>query len=305
MAIPKELEPLLEGFTAEEKTQFDNLITKQAASAKAKDPNAPTLAEGWLRQADYDRRMNLNKEEVTKAQERTKQLEDWYTENEPIHRAALDRARELESAKTELEKQLEEARQKRAAEGGDQVDAAELAKRVQDEVGRLREQYGFVSKEDQQKIIQDEVAKLAHEETKKAIDDATKAYYEVAMPQGVNLAADIAEICVDHKAEFGERLDRKKFAEFMTERKLIDPVKAYDEYVKPRRDEVEFKKRVEEEVKQRVSGMSLAGGAVPTGGPMEKGAVQQKIEKDAAAQGNNLSVLAAQAAQELRQEGKM
>ena len=305
MAIPKELEPLVEGFTAEEKTIFDNLLTKQAQAAKAKDPNAPTLAEGWLRQSDYDRKQNLSKAEVDKAQKRTQELEDWYKDNEPIHKAALERSRELEAKYAEVEQQLNEARARRAAEGGDQVDAAELEKRVKEEMTKLQATYGYVTKADTEKIIQEQTVKLAQDESKKFIDEASKKFFEETLPATANFAADIAEICFDHKSEFGEYLDRKKLAEFMTERKLINPKDGYAEFVKPQRDERAFKLRVDEEVKQRVSGMALNGNMVsPTGAVMPKGAIQMKVEKDAAAAGNNLNVLVNQAAQELRQEGK-
>ena len=306
MAIPKELEPLTEGFTAEEKLIFDNLLTKQAQAAKAKDPNAPTLADGWLRQSDYDRKMNLSKEEVTKAKNRSQELEDWYKDNEPIHKAALERSRQLQEEKAQLEEQLEAARTARAAEGGDQVDAAELEKRVKDEITKLQATYGYVTKAETEKIIQEQATKLAHDEADKFVTEASKRFYEETLPATANFAADIAEICFDHKSEFGEYLDRKKLAEYMTERKIMNPKDGYTEFVKPQRDEREFKKKVEEEVKQRLSGMAVNGSLLsPTGGVMEKGAVQMRVEKDAAAAGNNIAVLAAQAAAELRQEGKL
>lgn len=306
MAIPKELEPLVEGFTAEEKTLFDNLLTKQKTLAKAKDPNAATLEEGWLRQSDYDRKQNLSKAEVEKAQKRTTELEDWYKDNKPIHDAALERSRELEAKYTEVEQQLKEARAQRAAEGGDQVDAAELSKRVQEEVAKLQQTYGYVTRADTEKIIHDQTAKLAQDESKKFIDEASRKFYEETLPATANFAADIAEICFDHKSEFGEYLDRKKLAEYMTERKIVNPKDGYTEYVKPRRDEITFKTKVDEEVKQRLSGMALSGQMVSaTGGVMPKGAVQMRVEKDNAAAGNTTGVLAMQAAQELRAEGKI
>lgn len=296
MPIPEDVKPFLEGFTAEETKLFDNLLTK-----------SPKLAEGWLRQSDYDRKMNERKAEMEKATKRSTELEDWYTENKPIHDRALARSRELEDQQKELQEKLTAAGAARTAAGGDQVDAAELSRRVQEEFAKLKDQYGFVSRAEQDKIIAEQTQKLAGDETKKLIDDARKSYYEEMMPAGVNLAADVAEICVDHKNEFNERLDRKKFAEYMAERKFTDPVKAYEEYVKPRRDEVAFKQKVEDEVKQRMSGIAISGGTIqPGGGVMPKGAMQMKIEKDAAANGAAVtSVLAAQAAAELRSEGKM
>lgn len=296
MAIPEDVKPFLEGFTAEELKTFDGFLTK-----------APKLAEGWLRQSDYDRKMNTNKAEVETAKTRAKELEDWYAENKPIHDRSLQRTRELEDSQRDLETKLKAAETRRAAEGGDQVDAAELKARVTEEVNRLREQYGWVSKADQEKIINDEAKKLALEESKKFVDEASKRFYEETLPQSVNFAADVAEICVDHKGEFSEYLDRKKFAEFMSERKILDPKKGYEEFVKPKRDEKEFKRKVDEEVKQRISGLAISGNNIaPGGGIMPKGVLQMRIEKDAQANGQtSTTALAAQAAQELRAEGKM
>jgi hypothetical protein len=304
VAIPKELELLIEGFTAEEKSLFDNLLTKQATTARAKDPNAATLADGWLRQSDYDRRMNLSKEEVSKAKNRSKELEDWYAENEPIHRAALSRAQELETRVAEVQQQLEQSRQTRG-EGADQVDAAELERRVQTEVAKLKDTYGYVTKADIAAVIKDETSKMS-DEAKGFITEASKKFYEETLPATANFAADIAEICFDHKSEFGDYLDRKKLAEFMTERRIVNPKDGYAEFVKPKRDELVFKQRVEDEVKQRISGMALngGGGAQLSTSPMGKGAVQMRVEKDNAVAGSTLAAATSQAAQELRNEGK-
>jgi hypothetical protein len=302
MAIPKDIEPFLEGFTAEEKTLFDNLLTK-----------SPKLGEGWLRQSDYDRKMNASKEEVKKATDRSRELEDWWTENKPIHEATLERARELEEQQKaieerakqfedqtkELQKKLQDAEARRVAEGGEQVDPVELARRVQEEVNKL----GYVNKSEMETIIAQQTAKLAGDESKKFLDEASKKFYEETLPASVNFAADVAEICVDHKTEFQEYLDRKALSEFMAERKMTNPKDAYKEFVKPRRDELEFKRKVDEEVKQRISGMAVNGIPVTPGAVQAKGALQMKVEKDAGQ--NSMSALAAQAAQELRQEGKV
>jgi len=305
MAIPKDIEPFLEGFTADERTLFDNLLTK-----------SPKLGEGWLRQSDYDRKMNSSKEESKRLTDRNKQLEDWYTENRPIHDASLERARELEDQFKEAQeearrfeqqtKQLQDkltaAEARRAAEpGGDTVDAAELARRVQEEVNKL----GYVNKAEMDAIINKQTERMtaAEEGSKKAIDDAGKRFFEETVPATTNFMIDIAEICVDHKGEFNEKLDRKAFSDFMSQNKITNPVQAYEQWVKPRRDEIEFKRKVDEEVKQRISGMAVNGMQVVPGGAVQpKGAMQMRVEKDAGQ--NSTTALANAAAAELRAEGK-
>jgi len=315
MAIPKDLEPLLEGFTEDEIKTFDSLLTKQQQLAKAKDPNAPTLTEGWLRQSDYDRNINKMKSDLGKAQELAEAREKWYAENKPIHDAALQHARELESRAEELEthskdletqyaelqKKLSEAEQRRAAEGGEPVDAAELERRVQDEIKK----FGYVSRSDMDTIIQEQQKKLAEEEKllNDRINEAQKKLWEESFPLMANHSLDIAEIGWDHKAEFNENLDREAFTKFLVDNKITDFKDGYSRYVKPRRDEILFTKRVDEEVKQKISGMTVQG-ALPVQGAgiPEKGALQVRLEKERGT--DSTLAAAAQAAAELRSEGK-
>lgn len=309
MAIPKDLEALLEGFTPEETTLFDNLLTKQYTAAKAKDPNAPTLQEGWLRQQEFDKRSNEWKTKLTEAEKLAAARQRWFEENKPIHDNALKNARELEEKyeaaekqRVELETRLQEALTRRAAEGGEQVDPAELAALVQAETKK----YGFLTKSEMDAIIDTKAAQLAKDEATRISDEritaAEKRLWSETFPQMANHAADIAEIAYDHKVEFGEPFDREKFTALLAERKITDFKEGYKQFVAPRREEVLFKKKVEDEVKQRVSAMAANGGMqAPPGGPAPLGALQMKIQKDQAA--TTLSAASAAAAAELRAEG--
>lgn len=272
----------------------------------------PALAEGYLRQSDYDKNMNKSKAELEKALATEKEWKQWAGDNLPIHEKLLKSSLEWDDQKKQLEQQLTEARAARSAAGGDTVDAAELARRVQEEVGKL----GFASKSEMDTVIAQQSAKMAKEETAKEIAAANKRFYEETLPASINFNMDAAEIAMQHMREFnGEPIDRTKFSEFMAERKISEPKKAYEEFVRPQRDKIaldaEVAKQVaakEAELKQQYSGSSLAGGGGLPPGLQPKGAVQMKMEKDAeanAGQGASLAVkiAAQQAAAELRTEG--
>lgn len=310
MAIPKELESLVEGFSQEELKLFDNLVTKQYEFAKAKDPNGATLQEGWLRQQEFDKRSNEWKSRTEKAEDLAKRRNEWYEQNKPIHDAALEHARELETRSQELETQQAELRQKlteaearRAAEGGDPVDKEELKRLVMEEAKGM----GWLTKAEMQQLIDNKEFQLAsvqaaRDEATKAIVAAKTELWEKSFPEIANHAADISEIAYDHKSEFQESLNRTEFSAFLKDKGISDFKAGYTDYVKPRRDEREFKKRVDAEVQQRVSGMTVNGGAV-LGGPQEKGALQMRIERDNAA-ATTMSAASAAAAAEMRTEGK-
>lgn len=305
MAIPKELEGLMDGFSQEELTLFDNLMTKQYGLAKAKDPNAPTLQEGWLRQQEFDKKSNKWKKDMEAAQELSNARQRWYEENKPVHENALELNRKLEAEKQEwqqqqqeLQQKLSEAEQRRAAEGGEPVDREELKRLVMEEHKAM----GWLSKAEQQALIDEKTAQLTGQ-TDAAIKSAEKRLWEETFPQMANHALDISEIGYDHKTEFQEPIDRMKFTEFLSENKITDFKKGYEQFVKPRRDERDFKTRVEAEVTQRMSGLSVNGGMPVAGGPQPKGALQMRIEKDAAGPGS-LTAAAAAAAAEMRSEGK-
>lgn len=304
MAIPKELEPLMEGFTADEKSLFDNLMTKQYTAAKAKDPNGATLQEGWLRQQEFDKRSNQWKGDLDKAKAAEQQMRTWWNDNKPIHDAALEHNRELEAKlqeesqqREELQRKLSEAETRRAAEGGEQVDPAEVRRQVAEEAKAL----GWLSKSEMDSLIAAKYAQL-ESDTKSAIEGARKELWEQSFPQIANHAADISEIAYDHKSEFSEPFDRLKFTEFLSENKISDFKKGYEQFVKPRRDDRDFKKRVDAEVEQRMSGLNVTGGLPVPGGPQQKGALQMRIEKDNATPTSSTAAAIAAAA-ELRSEG--
>jgi len=298
MPIPDELKPFLEGIPADQVTIFDNLLTKT--------PDLSTrLKEGVLRQSDYDRKMNASKADVEAAKKRAKELEDWYAENEPIHKSTLADYEKVEKSNKELQERLRLAEAARQSSGGDEVNAAELELKVKEQI----EKFGYVSRADMDAIIATEAKKMAETEVKTSIAEATKDFWSKTFPAAATAQADIAEVVYDWKAEFGENIDRAKLDEIMKQRSLTSFKDGAAALAEPIRSKREFDKKVKEEALVIASGMTgggMAGGA--GGAPVPMGAVQMRMQRDAkaaeAAGISNSKLAAVEAAQELRAAGK-
>jgi hypothetical protein len=293
-----DLEALGAHMGKEDQPIFENLLQKNPKAARE-------IIDGRLRQSDYDKNMNLSKAEVAAAKKRAQDMQEWYDRNEPLHKKALGDLTSLEEQKQALEakytKQAEEFAALAASKGGEGVDEVALAAAIKSQV----EKFGYVTQDEFNKIKLDTL----QAQVEKAADDRIKAaedkLFKETMPAIWNSSMDLAEIAVEHKAEFGEKLDRNAFSTFLTEKKITDSNEGYKAFVADRRGEREFKKRVDEEVKQKLSGMQLNGNGSGSGTPtlMERGVLQQKIDEENKS-ASSTSAAAMAAAAELRSEGK-
>lgn len=299
MALAAELLELTKHMAPDDAKTFENLLTKH-----------PTIGEGWLRQADYDRNLNRSKQELEEARRKSQEWQNWAKDNVPIHEELVKSYSDMERQQKELQTQLAAAQAARSAAGDDTVDAAELSRRVQEEVTKL----GYASRSDVDKIINDQAVKLAREEATKEVAAAQKRFYEETLPASVNFNMDAAEIAMQHMREFdGKAIDRTEFSNFMKERNILEPKKAYEEFVRPQRDKIALEKSIadavkakEQELQQQYSAAGLPGGGMVPPGLQSKGAVQMRIDREAeAAKGNMATSIAAQAAAaEMRAEGR-
>src|SRR5579859_6001396 len=224
MALAAELLELTKHMAPDDAKSFENLLTKH-----------PNLGEGWLRQADYDRNLNRSKQELEEARKKSEEWQTWAKDNVPIHEQLVKSYGELEQQQKELQAQLAAAQAARSAAGEDTVDAAELSRRVQEEISK----FGYASKAEMDKIINEQAIKLAREEASKEVAAAQKKFYEETLPASINFNMDAAEIAMQHMREFdGKPIDRTEFSNFMKERNILEPKKAYEEFVRPERDKI-------------------------------------------------------------------
>jgi Zn-finger nucleic acid-binding protein len=294
----KDLEALGSHMGDDDRKNFENLLTKNEKFARE-------LVDGRLRQQDYDKKMNLSKEEVKKAKDDEKRMRDWYEENEPIHKDALEKVRLEREEKEKFKKDAEEkaAEVARLMEArGENVDQAALETYLKTEVAK----YGFMTKAEMESASKEFIAKEAEAKANELIQKARTDWMSTSVPAMTHFAMDMSEIAYDHRSEFGEHLDRGALSKFMEENKFTEPKKAYDAFVRDRRDEKKFTQRLDEEVKKRMSGMGVPGATdYPGMGVMEKGALQQDVEKRQATVSGLDPAAAMAAARELREEGKV
>jgi hypothetical protein len=308
MALSKALEELL----AQVKDEGDR---KELQSRFEKYDFLQTRFEGNLRQEDYDRNLNKVKADRAKEQEELKvskeyadKMKVWAEKNVPKHEELVKNYGELETKYKDLDEKYkitEVAAKAAEAAGGDgkTVDAAELAKRV-DEVIATR---GYVSQKEVQKIADEEARKLVAEEAGKLRDN----FYKTDIPNFMGFITAMTNLQFRHRDEFKEALDPVAFSKFMVDEKIEDPIKAYDRFTVEKRSAAD-KVRIEAEIRDKVekdfaSKHNLPGSGAPPAselGPVQMARMNKTPHIPATAEAGDSHELAYAAAAELRQEGK-
>jgi hypothetical protein len=302
----KTLEEVLGSLSAEERKLFDNTLSKN-----------PELKDGWLRQDDFSRKsaeLQARKAEYDEAKAYSERMAAWADQNVPVWEKLAeagiidkDTGDELWTAqKTELEKQLEEARKQ--AVGGD-MDPAELDKRVREIV----KANGGLTPEEMKAVVASQAKTLAEEAVSQRLKEEEKKFNENTIPFVWGGAAALASSVNRYEKETGKEFtdeDTRKLFELMTERKNYDARSMMSEYMAPikkvKDTEVEIQRRVQEELAKRGGGMPGGGHEPYIPQPEEKGNLQKMLERSAG-EGDFENVIAAQAvkaAQELRAAGK-
>jgi hypothetical protein len=261
VTLPQEVEDLLKAMSPEDATAFRKSVESN-----------PKLAEGWLRQSDYDRRMNEGKAELQKEKAKANEWVEWSKTAKPQFEQMKTDYEKLQQEKAELQRKIEAAA---ITAGGGEGDEAAITKRVEERLKSIGNDY----------VPKSEVDKIIAAEAKKVVDSSIKEererFFAETLPAQAQFNLDLQEINADHKAETGKWMDRKVFSDFMKAEGLTDPKKAYDKFMSGARTEKEIERRVQEEVKKRNSQIGLPG----TSGvsvPSELGPLQVRIQhKDA------------------------
>ena len=306
----EELQDLI-GFLPEaERPTFQRIIEKPENAKFAQE-----LRDGRLRQSDYSKFMNTNKERLTyadKMQEWAEGTLDTATGkrtggNVAKHKKLVEDFTELETKSKTLEQQAAEYREQLAkVQSGElNVDEATLNARVDD---RLKNA-GYVTQSEMQKIVKEEAGKMATEQASLKVKETTDFFLNTIWPQATEINQALIEASFLHMKDFGAPLnkdERKAIADLFVNRHLTDPMEAYNEWAKPKRDAIEFDKKVDAAVNDRLSKQNFPG---VTGVPVsEMGPVQQARagnipELPAGAElGDGSAAMAA--AKEFRTEGK-
>lgn len=295
MALHADLEALLGAMSPEDAKAQRTIFEK-----------TPALADGYLRQADYDRQMNASKEKVRVAEESATTWKKWGEENYPKHQTMMKDYKEMETKVSTLEHQVKTA----AATGGDMTpeQIAELELNVVKKIGES----GYMTKEQIDAAIKTEGAKVAAETIKPIADQ----FLGNTWPAAMEVTNQTIEVSFAHQAEFGKPLtrdDRIKISKLMTEKGFTTVTDAYDAYVSADREAVKIAKAKGEGKAEGVEeGKKSVTPSVPgvTTAGQELGHLQfSMVERAKTAQANNSGEIgdnsaAAAAAAELRAEGK-
>lgn len=253
MTLSKALEELLKTLPADVQAQQRAILEKH-----------PTLGEGWLRQSDYDRMMNENKTKI----EAVDRVKAWHEEYKPKYdnlvreNATLTSQKsEWEASKTKLEADLATASAAAAAakagEGGN-VDPAKIAEAVKAAIGNTIP-------------TKTEIAALVAAEAEKQVktfgEASRKQFYENDFAQSAQWITGMNDVMWRYRDEFGKPLDRAEFAKFMTEKKITDPIVAYDEFTKEAKTEKEVQKRVDAKLEEEKKNNPAPGIPGTSGAP--------------------------------------
>lgn len=299
MALKPELEALLATIEDE----------KDRAEARKLMEKYPTnFADGYLRQADYDRNMNAAKEarakeqaEVETYKANSKKWQDWADRNVPKHEQLTTEYAKVQTERDALKVQVEKAAAAASGGGGGngggggEVDPEKLMARVNAELATR----GYLTQAETAKIVGEEARKIAAEER--------KAFFDQTLPNTMSYIFRMNDLAADHKTEFNERFDRAAFAKFQVDSKVDDVDKAYELYVAEKRKDA-WKKSETERITRDVSSRQGVPGTGASPAP-ELGPVQvNRLKKmpdlpDNAVIGDNSAAMAAAA--ELRAENKL
>jgi hypothetical protein len=296
MALPKELEEMIALLPADDQATMRTLAEKNQV-----------VREGYLRQADYDRRQNELKAEKAAAAEAQKKAEaeikknqDWFKENDARNNNNIAERNKFFNEATELRSKLENAERAVAAGGTGAADS----KVIMDAVEERFKKAPYLSDAQARAIVA--------EETAKAVAAAREQFTTQTIPAIINYNYEISKIMLKHDKEFGEEFDRESFLKFVTEKNLENraPQDVYAEWVAPRRNEAKEKKLVEDTEKRVRSERGVPGvgesreGLTPGSAP-EDGAMVEFIKRSNANKTNGAGYGAAEAANALRAEGKI
>lgn len=297
MALSAEMEGLL--------TELEKVDPAGAKEQRAILDKFPKLQDGLkggvMRQSDYDRNMNANKEKLAEATKWT----DWAKTNVPIHtqlqKDFAAKEEEIERLKAEVEAKSIAAA---AAAGGNVADADKITAAVK---AALKEAGGMPTKT--------ELAALIKGATDEQMKDARKDFYEKEIPRNLAFVTAMTTAQNRYFRETGKDMDTAEFSKFMVDNGLSDPARAYDRFMEPtnRKKEIDTEaKRIADEEIAKFKKESGASGIPGSTGPQNPGHLQIRLTEKKADDplfsqtielGDNSAAMAAAA--ELRSEGKV
>ncbi len=267
------------------------------------------LQAGWLRQADYDRKMNEGKEELkTKEEELTKKETEvndrsvkwskWKEDAEKVVKDNVSAREGMETKLTERDEKITELEDKIRSGNFEAGEEGEMLKELTGLRAEVKELKTVASNGDA--FTQEEAEKMLLEGGNRL---AGNIYDNVFLLMDLNQS---------HNTEFKEALDRDAFIKYATERKMVgsqeDFKNAYDLYVSDKRVDAKIEAARKDE-RQKIESKQQFPLDNDGASSMGKGPVETRLEQlgKEADGGSALTTkqAAMAAAAELRKEGKV
>jgi hypothetical protein len=293
MALSKALEEMLALIE-------DPKDREQQRELLEKHPVLRERNEGYLRQSDYDRKMNEAKDErareqeaLTNARAKAEKWQKWADDNVGKHEVLLKEHEKLVGRTKELEDLVAKAAEGGGGTGGGEINEAQLMAKVQAEIAKR----GYVSQADLPKVVKEEANKIMEAER--------TAFFKDTLPASMEFGMKMQDFSYDYREEFGKKFDRIAFSKFVTEKKISDLDEAYKMFVGDMRTEKKIVEETDKRVKEEMSKKGLPGsGAAPAPELMGHMEARRRGNGDGLPADATLSAASMAAAAELRQEGK-
>jgi hypothetical protein len=293
-----DLKDLIDLVSADDSAALRSLLEKPENLKFAQE-----LKDGRLRQADYSRFLNENRQKLAKVDE----WKTWADKNVPLHQKLVEDYTTLENSHKTLQQQADDYREKLAkVQAGEMdVDEATLNARIDQRLSG-----GYYTRSEIDKIVKDEAQKMAREESTQTLNGLTNKFLTETWPAATEIMSTLIECSFSHQQEFGTPLSRdqrKEIGDLMKSRNIEDPLKAYESWVEPKRSQKRNDEEVDRRVNERLQNQNFPGvSGVPVEdlGPMQARKVEGALPKlpDDAVLGEGSLAMAA--AQELRKDGK-
>ena len=301
MALQAELEELLKVMDPADAEAQRKLFEKHQS-----------LREGYLRQADYSRKVAEAADQKKVAEAEWKKAQDWWKTEKPKHDKLVEEYTTLEKSSKTTQTELTEVREKlQKFEAGElDVDEATLDAAVDKRIKGM----GYVTDSDMRRIVTEEATKLAESIAEKKADEKVNAkttqFLTETWPAAQAINQQMIRISNRHFHKYGKDLtdeDEGKIAQIMKDDNILDPQKAYDKFMEP----VARKMEIDAEVKkclieERSKFTGFPGVTGQPGG--EFGVMQSRAahEKPVLPEGTKVGDMtgATMAAAELAAEGK-
>ena len=283
---------------------------EEMLKATVKDPNYqqslrvaleanPDFAANWLRQADYDRKMNAMKAEQGQFQAKHQKNVEWFDKANTEYKDYLQNKSAIETERTELAKSKADLEAKvvdleSRIEGGGYTDAQEKA--MAKEINGLKETIvSLQSNINTQFVNEQKLDQILSDRGQGLFNFVTDSFL------------DTLSIVDRYKTDFGKPLSKADISslyEFANENKLTSLEEAYQKKYSAEIETLKKEQYHKEWEKDYVTTHNL-----PTsGGPAPLGPVQQRLSQktaDGLPPDAPMDAVAAAAAASLRSEGKV